>query len=115
MLGMAAGDSREVEITMPDTWDPPQLRGVRVTCRVAVKELFQWELPEVWAAKVCLCCAVSKSVTASWLPDGESGAGALRNIGCDVHLIQAVCCQGCTLVHANDGMCRPFDPSCRRW
>ncbi len=55
MLGMVAGDSREVEITMPDTWDPPQLRGVRVKCRVSVKELFQWELPEVRAAIVERC------------------------------------------------------------
>ena len=42
-----SGDSREVEITLPDTWDPPQLRGVRVRCSVAVNELFEWELPEV--------------------------------------------------------------------
>ena len=47
MVGMASGDSREVDITMPDTWDPPQLRGVRVKCSVAVNELFEWELPEV--------------------------------------------------------------------
>ena len=51
MLGMEAGDSREVDITMPATWDPPQLRGVRVKCTVSVKELFQWELPEVWAVR----------------------------------------------------------------
>ena len=47
MEGMASGESRDVAITMPDTWDPPQLRGARVNCSVTVNEIFEWELPEV--------------------------------------------------------------------
>ncbi len=49
MEGMASGESRDVAITMPDTWDPPQLRGARVNCSVTVNEIFEWELPEVRA------------------------------------------------------------------
>ena len=52
MVGMVTGETREVDITLPDTWDPPQLRGVRVKCSATVNELFEWELPEV---KTCLC------------------------------------------------------------
>ncbi len=48
MEGMASGESRDVAITLPDTWDPPQLRGARVNCSVTVNEIFEWELPEVW-------------------------------------------------------------------
>jgi hypothetical protein len=47
MLGMAVGDERTVTVTLPQTWEPAQLRGVRADCTIKVKEIFEWELPEV--------------------------------------------------------------------
>ena len=47
MLGMTVGEERTVPVTLPPTWEPEQLRGVRADCSVAVKEIFEWELPEV--------------------------------------------------------------------
>ena len=70
MEGMASGESRDVEITMPDTWDPPQLRGVRVRCSVAVNEIFEWELPEV-----CMYSRVSRP--------GDPATSLGRRCGCD--------------------------------
>lgn len=47
ILGASVGEERSVPITLPDTWEPEQLRGVRADCSVKVKEIFEWELPEV--------------------------------------------------------------------
>ena len=45
--GMQAGDRRELEYTLPDTWWEPTLQGTEVMCNVTLKELFTWELPKV--------------------------------------------------------------------
>jgi hypothetical protein len=47
MLGMKVGDERTFTVTLPQTWEPSQLRGVRADCTVKAKEVFEWQLPEV--------------------------------------------------------------------
>jgi trigger factor len=57
MAGMTVGEARRVELTFPtdEDFSPASLRGVAATVDVVLKELFEWDLPEVddaWAAKV---------------------------------------------------------------
>lgn len=44
---MKVGETREVQLTMPDDFEPALLRGCQVTCQVGVSELFEYELAEV--------------------------------------------------------------------
>lgn len=43
---MKVGEERTVAVTLPQTWEPEQLRGTRADCTVKVQEIFEWELPE---------------------------------------------------------------------
>ena len=54
MMGMKVGDTREVLVTLPQQWEPPQFAGVEVTLTMTIKELFDRELPEVGHASTCL-------------------------------------------------------------
>ena len=47
MIGMKVGESRQIQLTLPDNFEPAPLRGVDVTCTVGVTELFEYDLPEV--------------------------------------------------------------------
>lgn len=47
MMGMEVGEERTVTVTLPQSWEPEQLRGVQADCSVKVKEIFEWQLPEV--------------------------------------------------------------------
>lgn len=49
MVGMKQGESREIQLTLPDNFEPAALRGCPVTCQVAVSELFEYNLAEVSA------------------------------------------------------------------
>ena len=53
MMGMKVGDQREVVVTLPQQWHPPQFAGVEVTLAITIKELFDRELPEVGHASTC--------------------------------------------------------------
>ena len=59
MVGMKVGETREVQLTLPDNFEPAALRGVPVTCQVGISELFEYELAEVRAllATVQPCAA----------------------------------------------------------
>lgn len=46
MVGMSVGESRDINLTLPDNFEPAALRGVDVTCTVGVTELFEYDLPE---------------------------------------------------------------------
>ena len=59
MEGMKVGETREVQLTLPDDFEPAALRGVPVTCQVGISELFEYELAEVKSLlghKVTLSC-----------------------------------------------------------
>ncbi|KAL0050013.1 hypothetical protein WJX82_002734 [Trebouxia sp. C0006] len=47
MIGMKVGESRQIQLTLPDNFEPAPLRGVDVTCTVSVTELFEYDLPEL--------------------------------------------------------------------
>jgi len=48
LVGMHTGEERVVEVTVGNAWwEPEGLAGVSIKCDVALKELFEWELPEV--------------------------------------------------------------------
>lgn len=47
MVGMCVGESRDLTIKLPNEFEPAVLRGVDVNCKVAVSELFSYDLPEV--------------------------------------------------------------------
>ena len=47
MVGMKIGESREVQLTLPDNFEPAALRGCPVTCQIGISELFEYELAEV--------------------------------------------------------------------
>ena len=51
MVGMKVGETREVQLTLPDDFEPAALRGVPVTCQVGISELFEYELAEVKAVQ----------------------------------------------------------------
>lgn len=53
MMGMKVGEQREVVVTLPQQWEPPQFAGVEVTLTITIKELFDRELPEVGQASKC--------------------------------------------------------------
>jgi hypothetical protein len=64
MIGMKVGESRQIQLTLPDNFEPAPLRGVDVTCTVGVTELFDYNLPEVMLhCSTCLSCSCL-------LPDG---------------------------------------------
>lgn len=59
MMGMKVGEQREVVVTLPQQWEPPQFAGVEVTLTITIKELFDRELPELtdaWATKTFSTC-----------------------------------------------------------
>lgn len=47
MVGMKVGETRDIQLVLPDDFEPAGLRGVDVTCTVRVTELFQYELAEL--------------------------------------------------------------------
>ena len=47
MVGMKVGETREIQLTLPDNFEPAALRGCPVTCRVGITDLFEYELAEV--------------------------------------------------------------------
>lgn len=47
MVGMKAGETRDVRLMLPDNFEPAGLRGCDVTCQVGISELFEYELAEV--------------------------------------------------------------------
>ena len=50
MVGMSVGDERAITTEVGDTWwEPDTLRGVEIRADIKLKELFEWELPEVRA------------------------------------------------------------------
>lgn len=53
---MSAGDSRDITLKLPDSFEPAALRGVDVNCTVAVSELFSYDLPEVSLPCCPVCC-----------------------------------------------------------
>ena len=79
MLGMKVGDERTFTVTLPQTWEPSQLRGVRADCTVKAKEVFEWQLPEV----SCRFAPVSSSVAAS---PKASSAHAPRIVYLDLYV-----------------------------
>ena len=47
-MGMTVGDERAITTQVGDTWwEPDTLRGVGIRADIKLKELFEWELPEV--------------------------------------------------------------------
>ena len=54
MVGMNVGETREVQLTLPDNFEPAALRGVSVTCQVGISELFEYELAEVGALQATM-------------------------------------------------------------
>ena len=55
MIGMKVGETRDIQLTLPDNFEPAPLRGVDVTCTVGVTELFEYSLAEVMPfALICL-------------------------------------------------------------
>ena len=58
MIGMKVGESRQIQLTLPDNFEPAPLRGMDVTCTVGVSELFEYDLPEVMLhCSTCLMCS----------------------------------------------------------
>ncbi|KAK9909292.1 hypothetical protein WJX75_000086 [Coccomyxa subellipsoidea] len=48
MVGMTVGDERAITTQVGDTWwEPDTLRGVGIRADIKLKELFEWELPEL--------------------------------------------------------------------
>ena len=48
IMGMNVGEERVLEQTVGDAWwEPEGLAGIPVRCDVALKEVFQWNVPEV--------------------------------------------------------------------
>lgn len=62
-MGMKVGETRDIQLVLPDDFEPAGLRGVDVTCTVRVTELFQYELAEVLLdsasmTSTVLCCSM---------------------------------------------------------
>jgi hypothetical protein len=66
MEGMTVGEERSISATIGDTWwEPGALRGVDTRCDVALKELFEWDLPEVLLGGSCPAAAAAWPLLAS--------------------------------------------------
>ena len=95
MIGMKVGESRQIQLTLPDDFEPALLRGVDVTCTVGVTELFEYDLPEVMLhcsmCWLCLCLlpdGLMSHRTASQLNDAQHvcpGGGACMPKGGRLH------------------------------
>lgn len=46
-MGMNVGESKTVELLVPDTWWEKDRRGTTLLADITVKELFSWDVPEV--------------------------------------------------------------------
>ena len=47
-MGMKAGEERTLESVVGDAWwEPEGLEGIPVRCDVSLRELFEWDVPEV--------------------------------------------------------------------
>lgn len=58
MVGMGPGEAREIATTVGDTWwEPEPLRGVDLRCDITLKEVFEWDLPQVRALRPAALCA----------------------------------------------------------
>lgn len=49
MTGMVAGEERDWEFVFPADWHVELWRGQKARAHVKLRELFEWELPEVGA------------------------------------------------------------------
>ena len=50
IMGMNVGEKRALESVVGDAWwEPEGLAGVPVRCDVTLREIFEWDLAEVWA------------------------------------------------------------------
>lgn len=47
-MGMNVGDKRALESVVGDAWwEPEGLAGIPVRCDVTLREIFEWDVPEV--------------------------------------------------------------------
>ena len=47
-MGMNVGEKRALESVVGDTWwEPEGLAGIPVRCDVTLREIFEWDVPEV--------------------------------------------------------------------
>lgn len=78
MVGMKVGETRDIQLVLPDDFEPAGLRGVDVTCTVRVTELFQYELAEVLldSASMTFTCALFLN---DW--DGDSPLWGVPSTG----------------------------------
>lgn len=48
IMGLTVGEERTLESVVGDAWwEPEGLEGIPVRCDVSLKELFEWDVPEV--------------------------------------------------------------------
>ena len=59
MIGMKIGESCDINLTLPNNFEPAVLRGVDVMCTVGVTELFEYDLPEV----IFLACVLRATLS----------------------------------------------------
>ena len=63
---MNVGETREINIDLPDNFEPEMLRGVVMTCTVSVSEIFQHDLAEVGPATL-RCCLLDSYCNAAYI------------------------------------------------
>eukprot|EP00892_Ulva_mutabilis_P007783 jgi/Ulvmu1/5377/UM022_0172.1 len=47
MMGMQVGEIRNFDFTFPDPWEPEQYAGLAATVKVKLREVLEWNLPEL--------------------------------------------------------------------
>jgi hypothetical protein len=96
MVGMGPGEAREIATTVGDTWwEPEPLRGVDLRCDITLKEVFEWDLPQVRRPPAIRIFAVLEfRDCGSGVPRGNLWwePEALRGVGlrCDITLKEVV-------------------------
>ncbi len=102
MIGMKVGESRQIQLTLPDNFEPAPLRGVDVTCTVGVTELFEYDLPEVMLH--CSTCWLLLCL----LPDGLIS----HSIASQLNDGQHACPGGVPVCPGGTPACTPLDLPC---
>ena len=73
LVGMKVGETKSFDLTMPEDWPQPFLRGVEATFTVSVTEVFENDVPEA-----------TDDIAAKIFPEATSVEGALKKDDDDI-------------------------------
>ena len=97
-MGMNVGEKRALESVVGDAWwEPEGLAGIPVRCDVTLREIFEWDLPEVGLPQSPIPWAIPQLLTS---PAWQIAQAAAQYLCCckpvpesDARAATALCCR----------------------